>query len=221
MSANIWKQYKHDPKLTKAGLLRQPYYARFIPAPSKGAAPYCELRLINTHIRYSPKINKNLELSDRELRRREFFVLATDILDRIRDKPGDSGRLPYTVLLGDYNLNLRSSNKSPYIGDNDYIVVELPGGRERIYVTVQDQLTTLSHSLETDPATGKAHIVFNPWFSNNYDHFTYDKDFFQTMCESKRIDILNTVSLYHNNDFEGHFRGISDHIPIIMEINLK
>ena len=47
----IYKQYKIDRKTGQTDLIREPYYARFFPCG--GAAPFIEIRIINTHIRFS------------------------------------------------------------------------------------------------------------------------------------------------------------------------
>ena len=50
----IYKQYKIDRKSGQTDLVREPYFSRFFPVG--GAAPYIEIRLINTHIRFSKGI---------------------------------------------------------------------------------------------------------------------------------------------------------------------
>lgn len=215
----VWKQYKPDPMLGKSGLLRPPYYGRFTPSGTISRGPFFEFRLINVHIRYDPpKANEQLSASSHELRKAEFRTLTEQILRRIEDKRYGNNMPAYTFLLGDYNLNLKESNaKSPYV--QEFVYIEDSRNRKK-FITVQKKLTTLSSNKRVDPKTGTEETVFEG-YANNYDHFTYDEIFFDERGIRLNSDALDTVSLYCGGDFEKYWREISDHIPIILEVNLK
>jgi hypothetical protein len=64
-------------------------------------------------------------------------------------------------------------------------------------------------------------------FSYNYDHFSYEEDKFQGVgVHVKRI--TSAVTQYckssggdYSSDFEKYYKTVSDHIPIMMEIELR
>lgn len=215
---DIWKQYRQDPVLGNNGLLRQPFYARFTPSGTLTGGPFCEFRLINTHIRFSPKINQELDYSDTELRKQEFDILVRQILSRLDARRYGNFMPAYTFLLGDYNLNLDTAQVAKN-GIPSYLIV-MDGTVSKCFLTVQNSLTTLSHKKTIDPASGESKIVFDG-FANNYDHFTYNRSLVETRGLNLQASAINTVSLYRNGDFEKHWREISDHIPIVLEIGFE
>ena len=110
----IYKQYRIDKKAGEMDLIREPYYARFFPVG--GAVPYIEIRLINTHIRFNKGSSVDNSLGAIAMRKNEFNVLTRAIYAKESDKRYGNHRPAYTILLGDYNLNLPSSEaKSPYL----------------------------------------------------------------------------------------------------------
>lgn len=210
----IWKQYKKEPSLGNYGLLRHPFYARF-----KTIGPNCEFRLINTHIRFKPgKANEGLEIKALQARQKEFDILTKQILNKLEDKRYGNYMPAYTMLLGDYNLNLKSSSATNNYLTEDFFVIQDANCNKKI-VTVQDKLTTLSCK-KNDQGTGEKHWEFNG-YANNYDHFTYNETYFNRAGVVVKTDVVDTVNRYSNNNFEQHYRRISDHVPIMMEINLK
>lgn len=205
----IYKQYRIDRKSGQRDLIREPFYARFF--PTGGAAPYIEIRLINTHIRFS----KGKEMDEDTpgaiaMRRNEYDVLTKAIYAKEADKRYGNNRPAYTILLGDYNLNLPSSAaKAPYLIESFEIE---DGQNTKIITTVQNGLSTLTKSTENEEKE-------NGIFANNYDHFTYDaKRFGNIIISCKQI---NTVEKYCDGDKEQHAKDISDHIPVEMNISLK
>ncbi len=211
---SIWNQYRQDKILGKLGLYRHPYYGRFIPTGLSGN-PFCEIRLINTHIRFSPDfIPPEYSAGPIPLRRREFKILTENILNILASKQYGNHRPAYTFLMGDYNLNLRApGNDSPYI-DSDFALVE-NSGRRKTFVTVQDKRTTIRR-----PSTEDGENVPGG-FVNNFDHFTYIEDYMGAKGADVKSDIIDTVTHYCNRDFDKHWREISDHIPIMLELNLR
>lgn len=207
----IWIQHQQDPVLGPNGLLRYPFYGRFTPCDTLVGGPFCEFRLINTHIRFNPKENRQLPASTVELRQREFKVLTEQILYRLTDERRyGNNKAAYTFLMGDYNLNLTSAPRvEPFV----YVY-------EKKLLTVQDTPTTIRSYKETDPSTGEQTVRFDG-YANNYDHFTYDQGYFESRGIRLETRAVDTVSLYRNGDFEKHWREISDHIPIALEVKLR
>ena len=210
----IWNQYRQDVVLGNIGLYRHPYYGRFIPSGLFGN-PFCEIRIINTHIRFNPKfVPSTFNGSTLALRNREFRVLTESILNTLASKQYGDHRPAYTFLMGDYNLNLRvPGNSGPYV-DQRFVLVE-NSGRRKTFVTAQEKKTTIGRSPGWDGAQDSYA------FANNYDHFTYIEDYMDSMGAVVETDVIDTVRQYRNGDFEKHWREISDHIPIILELNLR
>lgn len=203
----IYKQYKIDRKAGQTDLIREPFYARFF--PTGGVAPYIEIRLINTHIRFSKgKDSEDVNLLGAiAMRRNEFNVLTRAIYAKEADKRYGNNRPAYTFLLGDYNLNLPTSvAKSPYLLES--FTIE-DGKSVKIMTTVQKGLTTIA----------KAQDEKGSVFANNYDHFTYDINRFSDVLVS--CNEINTVEKYCAGDHERHLKDISDHVPVEMRLNLR
>lgn len=214
----IYNQYRIDRRLGQRKLIRNPYYARF--EPTNGAN--CEFRLINTHImfaRSSAIEDVPDSLSSIEMRRNEFKILTEALYSSIANKPYDAqvhnNRPSYTIILGDYNLNLRQSGTTSgaYI---DEIVNVADGNYIKHLITAQTNLTTLKMP-PRDPNMPDYDV--NTCWANNYDHFTYDKERFEGIDIS--IGRINSVAGYCNSDYKVHRKTISDHVPIKMDINIK
>lgn len=208
----IYQQYRIDKSIGQKELVRDPFYARFKPKNEN-----YEIRIINTHIMFSSSSNDEededsvYQLSDVAMRRNEFEILVRNILAKENTWRYGNNLTAYTILMGDYNLNLnREWTTGPYLQE----VVEIDDGRYTFKIrTVQDQLTTLKNRSRLnpdEPARG---------YANNYDHFSYDEDRFSELHPKvKRVD---TVRKYCGDDFEKHKKEISDHVPISIEIDLK
>lgn len=211
----IYKQYRIDRSLGQCQLIRNPYYARF--EPTNGS--YCELRLINTHIMFarSSAIDDVPDsLGDISMRKNEFKILTQALYSSIADKVYKYNNRPsYTIILGDYNLNLRQSGaiSSAYIDE----IIDIEDGRyTKRLLTTQTELTTLKMPPKDPNAQDYNNMTC---WANNYDHFTYDLQRFEGVKISvKRHD---SVTSYCNSDYKEHRKTISDHVPIIMDINIK
>ena len=210
---HIYNQYRVDRRLGQTQLIRNPYYARFEPLDGS----FCEIRLINTHIMFSkgnsPRglTSQLMDIGAVTMRKREFDILTQALYNSISDKRYGNNRPAYTIILGDYNLNLRSSGATGAFL-NEIVLVQDRGQIKRL-ITVQDKLTTLKADKSENRESGSS------FWANNYDHFTYDMDRFSTVSAlPSRID---TVKEYCNNDYELHRRTVSDHVPIALNISLK
>ena len=197
-------------------LVRDPYYGRFIPVNG----PFFELRLFNTHIRFSADGNNESDVEDLNspgaiaARREELNILVKSICDRKGEWRYGDNRAVYAFLLGDYNLNLNvATNPSPYL--QEYIEIQ-DGNRRKSYRTVQNEKTTLKRADKVDETTIDK-------FANNYDHFTFDEERLVNglgiNLKAFRIDTLSDA--WGGGDVAKHRQQISDHVPICLEININ
>lgn len=201
---HIYNQYRIDRSKFQKELIRNPYYGRFKPK-----ACFCEIRLINTHIRFS---NKENDVGDITARQNEFRILTECIYPQISNRVYGNNMPSYTILLGDYNLNLSGSmSSSSGLIPAEIIEVDDNGKIQRIQ-TIQKERTTLQRKTnEKEQIEG---------FANNYDHFSHDMKFSEREV-SANVRSINTVEKYCENDFEKHRLEVSDHVPIVMEFGLK
>lgn len=204
----IYKQYKIDRKKGQTDLIRDPFFARFFPTKSPSKV---EIRLINTHIRFTKGNDPEHELPGAvEMRKNELNVLVNAIYAKEADKRYGNNRTAYTILLGDYNLNHPSSEAtSPYLQES-YTIFD--GRNAKIVTSFQHELTTLCQPSEDDD--WEKHE-----FANNYDHFTYDVSRFSGIVIS--CGRVNSVEKYCGGDYQKHRDEVSDHVPIKMNIRLK
>lgn len=182
-------------------MIRPPYYASFYTKDG-----FAELRLINTHIFYGD----NSAVS-KQIRQEEFKLMANNMYERLSQSPDGSNRAIYTIILGDYNLNLRRQGFiAPHVEDETKISYK---GEQEILLTVQDQLTSLKRPKDEDYKEG-----YNG-YSQNYDHCSYGKLRFDgVVITAERI---SAVEEYYNGDFAGYRREVSDHVPIMINLELN
>ena len=112
-------------------MIRPPYYASFYTKDG-----FSELRLLNAHIYFGDN-----SAESKKTRQEEFLLMANNMYERLSQSPDGSNRTIYTIILGDYNLNLnRNWTSAPYVDDEVQIFYK---GKDEILLTVQDQLTSL------------------------------------------------------------------------------
>lgn len=213
-------------------MLRRPYYGRFTTKGVLGG-PNIEFRLICVHTYYGKADNA----ADRAIRQNELNILLKDIYPQISDRRYGDPLVAYTILLGDYNAELWTSKsrawqeplkakrggKRPAVmetDENGVVFSKKYGGRA--IKTVQDQLTTLKSKLvengeESFDTSG---------YSYNYDHFSYEEEKFQGITVKVRR-ITDAITQYcapsggdYSSNFEKYYKTVSDHIPIMMEIDI-
>ena len=196
---------------------RAPYYARFIPC-SIGSNPHIEIRLINAHLFYG-----SANSSDVYRRKREFDILIKQILPELADKRYGNFRPAYTIILGDYNFNLdRPWNRypqSPILDKTDEIIELREGHRIKRLRTTQEGMTTLKKV--TDPyAENKGREYKKSYhFKNNYDHFSYDEEYFKEHGIKVKCQKVDAIRKYCNNDFDKYQAFVSDHLPVVFEMD--
>ena len=195
--------YPRICRLNRDLMKRKPYYARFV---ARGG-PYFEIRLLCVHIHFT----------DKNQRRQELDNLLKEVYPQVEDRVYYKGRPSYTVILGDYNAELKTSFNTSgfYVGD---IEIAERWGNKRIK-TVQYEKTTLKTKCDNNATDGDEGEYQDRGYANNYDHFSYDVDkFLGVQIHEQRID---AVRKYCNDDFETYFKTVSDHVPIVMEMSLK
>lgn len=205
---------------------RKPYFARFTPQGRQGGSSF-EIRLLCVHTFFGDD-----NYDDRAVRQNEIETLLTDIYPQVADWTFQNAMPSYTVLLGDYNAELvtdenrlaveernvyRRQNKIkiPAVIPTDGIG-SVHSDRYGVNVkTVQDQLTTLKK--KDDSASDE---YADRGYASSYDHFSYDESAIGHVIKGKprRID---AVRKYCGDDFEEYFKTISDHIPIVMELQIN
>lgn len=218
---------------TEKELKRKPYYARFTPVGTIEGGPWIEFRLLCIHTYYGNDTN-----ADRIIRQHELDTLMTDIYPQIADRVYKGDMKHYTILMGDYNVELRRPWKdemrkqenvvrnlqgkslvrkpATLVADAEDVIESTKWGKRRIK-TVQDQFTTL----KAVNRAGNSEVVEleSRGYAHDYDHFSFEESQFDGVkMKVRRID---AVRKYYGDDFGKYLKEVSDHIPIMMEIELK
>ena len=186
--------YPRICRLNRDLMKRKPYYARFV----RRGGPYFEIRLLCVHTHFT----------DRDQRRRELDNLLKEVYPQIEDRVYYKGRPSYTIILGDYNAEL----KRPFNTSGFYVADIDTGNRwgGKKIQTVQ---------FDNDDQDADASAYAGEGYANNYDHFSYNFDRFSSVqIDVKRID---AVATYCGGNFETYFKTVSDHVPIVMTMGLK
>ena len=208
----IYRQYKTDSSKGEMRLIRDPAYGRF----QIVNMPNAEIRLITTHIVYSKpsadNLSKAIDHGAALMRQREFEVLARNVYTRINADHNDINcNVPYTILLGDYNLNLPGSMaKSPYV--RPIVVLDSQNNILPIYEMEEKgvmRIRTFQKELSTINDAGDG-------YSNNYDHFTYDDHAGDNIVQGTphRLDAVERLG-----NHKTYKEKVSDHIPVMLEID--
>lgn len=186
---------------------RAPYFIRL--QPRYGG--FFELRLLNIHIYFG-----DVRLSSIEKRQVEYSVLTQQIYPEICRTTYGQNRTPYTIAMGDYNLNILSplvqtQYKNCYLSA---VHSFFEGGKQVQILTVQDQLTTLRdiERMEDNQFTNSNALA------NNYDHFTYSPEL--SAFRSVKYEMIDAVNKYCGGDYAYYRKYISDHLPIVMTVEI-
>ena len=85
-------------------------------------------------------------------------------------------------------------------------------------ITAQHQLSTLKSQEDTGQDTKNltSDGLSESIGANNYDHFSFE----QTMFSDVSCYVIEAVHKYCNNDLDYYRKNISDHLPIVMELEL-
>ena len=211
----IYRQYKTDFSRGEMRLIRDPGYGRF----QLVDMPNVEIRLITTHIVYKKpgedNLSKVVDHGAYVMRRREFDVLARTIYTSVSDDHNDTNCVvPYTIILGDYNLNLLGSGAgSPFVPD-----VMIIDQKKNILGTSGEFASNgfyVMHTKQTELSTVNKD---GDNYSSNYDHFTYDERTRYSIAQGTphRVNAVERAG-----GFKDYKEKISDHIPVMLEIDLR
>lgn len=232
----------------RESLVRPPFLGRFMPINGR-----YEIRLINTHIAYSVPAKKKNEddksyepdLKDIELRQREFMTLIQTVYRRFSQKQYDISRkdtdarclVPYTFLLGDYNLNLE---KYPRLEQGEAFIAAGNNKRDEMkIITLNSKLTTIKNRPEdkpenkdklkmwTDKSSGDEYHM-----ANNYDHISFDDRRLETDEKGVGIAIpeamvIHPFGYYRNQEtaeetvYDIYRRRVSDHVPVYIDFDVR
>mgnify|MGYP004647292787 CR=1 FL=1 len=209
----IFQHYKTAPGMPR--LIRDPLYGRFKIKHTKS-----ELRLITTHIISGKPANPLIpDVGTLILRRNEFNILAGSIYKRISDYRKDiNTTVPCTVILGDYNLNLASSDANNYKFDfpGEVACFDSKGYR----VPINSPNSTCIYTIQSEKTSlGDGH------YANNFDHFSFDDDTRKIVVRCNQLDAVHSHEKPEDQTEEQKFarfkKEVSDHVPIILDIDLR
>lgn len=200
----ILNSLSNDVQVDCSVFARTPYYIRLQPL----FGGFFELRFINIHIYYGDN-----RLSSLEKRSIEYDILTHDIYPDLSTKRYGDFRTAYTVAMGDYNLNIYTpgvvTSSKNYLAP---VYSYCDGDRKINVLTEQKGLSTLSRqNVEGSDQTLRK-------YANNYDHFTYSPEL--SGFNKVSFEVVDAVNKYCNSDFEYYNDNISDHLPIVMTIDI-
>ena len=148
------------------------------------------------------------------MRKNEFNILARDIYTRISEDHNDINfNVPYTIILGDYNLNhLDSGAGSPYV--EDVVVLDAQHNVLSDYEMTEKSI----YRINTDQTDFSTINDDGTDYASNYDHFSYDDHTRDSIVQSAphRLSVVEKKGGHKIYKDE-----VSDHIPIMLEIDLK
>lgn len=210
--------YPRICKVKSGNMFRKPYYARFTPQGTFASMPM-EIRLLCVHTYYGNSDN----VANRLIRQQELDILLKEIYPQIADRVYKNAVPPYTIVLGDYNAELyrdwhetlQRTKRAMYIED---VVIAQKWDDMRIR-TVQDQLTTLKNKNNNDEDEESTDVSKTNRYAHNYDHFSYEDSerYKELNIQCKRID---AVRKYSNDDADKYIKEVSDHLPILLSIEI-
>lgn len=211
----IYRQYRTDASRGEMKLIRDPGYGRF----QLAEMPNAEIRLITTHIVFNKPDEENLSKvvshGAYRMRQREFDVLARSIYTSVSEDHNDINcTVPYTIILGDYNLNLAESGAgSPFVPP--IMVIDAQKNILNISGEPTKRGFYLMHTRQTELSTVNADADN---YASNYDHFTYDERTRHNIVqrEPRRVNAVERAG-----NFETYKEKVSDHIPIMLEIDFR
>ena len=219
---HIFSGYHVDSSVGELMLKRSPALGRF-----KVKGRTVEIRLLATHIIYGKSKLKSSDEDDGEaidtdinnirLRKNEFYVLAHSIYPRVAEYYKQvSCTVPYTIILGDYNLNIEgtvdATSKAAVIPEvvcyekNGNVMKQVPAESSDITYSIftdQKMLTTINRK--------------NSSYANSYDHFSYDNRVKENVCLGS-VRRINPEEMELNID--EYYDRVSDHMPVILELDV-
>ena len=156
--------------------------------PDGLGGPFCEFRLINIHLFHGENY-----AAGAPQRLMEFETVTKEIHNYFSNRRYGDFMQAFTIILGDFNLSA--------VFCQNYSMATAK------YFIKTDQInkTTISKPDSQDPG-----------YRNDYDHAAYDERKFA--ATDVIVDRIESVGKYLGSDFEEHWKKISDHVPIKIEL---
>lgn len=209
----IINELTYETKKEIPPMARMPMFARFVANNNS----MIELRLINIHLYEGGYYGFGA-------RQEEFWTVINEIYSGVQAASYGSGVKPYTIVMGDYNLiiNDELAYKADILDrDSPYIeAINVNDDGDRI-LTQQEKPTSLRDPFVDE--NGEEQMPEDP-YKNNYDHFSYDMDRFDSnglQVDVRRLTmeecIKKSPKKYKTKELE-YRKIISDHVPVVMEI---
>ena len=198
------KIVNEDIHLDCSILARCPLYARLVPVNGG----FFEFRIINVHLHFG-----NQSKTEIEKRKEEYNFIIEKIYPIISmERKYGNNREAYTIILGDYNLNLykHRGEAEKNIDSSTYISPIKQVGNQKI-ITVQEDLSTLKKASSENKSEESG-------YSQNYDHFSFDCNHFMRESIIYKSNRIDAVKKYCDDNFEEYQTKISDHVPVSLEI---
>ncbi len=188
---------------------KYPYYARF----KFLGGPFAELRLICIHT----------FASDRRIVQQELDTIMNKIYPMVADKGYGNNLKSYTIILGDYNASIKCTDFNEYEGNPIAYIEEQITVDDKCIITKQKKPTSLKN-MERYIENANYYDNNSNWLTFDYDHFSADKTVLDDIVVS--VDRIEAVKeLYHEHskiqNYYDYYNEISDHLPIVMEIDFK
>lgn len=198
--------YSTAPGTNQIRLIRDPGYGRF-----RLKNRPVEIRVITTHIIFGKPKQENMTVEIDHgaitMRKNEFDVLAGRIYKNINDyhKTEKSVQV-YTIIIGDYNLNLKGGELSnaSIPSDNYYDYF----GRPCSPVLSHTSIKTIQDAPTTIKADGSG-------YANNFDHCSFDSETEHVIVNCYRKPVINGESTEKIKEYRD---TVSDHVPIVVEL---
>ncbi len=230
------KFYPRICNLNKQDMMRRPYYARFTTVDTISGGPRIELRLLCVHTYFGDDSAK-----DRRIRQNELDVLMKEIYPQISERRyGEYGNgMPsYTVLMGDYNVilnrdwkedafkGINEKRKSLGKGTIDRPAALITDEGDTIIATSWDNMrvTTFQDAFTTirGESVNGTEQYDSGGYKNDYDHFSYEERQFEDVdVKIRRVDAVHKYIRGSEQPFKDYYEKVSDHVPIMMEIEFN
>ncbi len=209
----IINELTYETKKATPPMARMPMYARFVANNNS----MIELRLINVHLYYGGNYGF-------AARQEEFWTVINEIYSGIQSASYGSGVKPYTIVMGDYNLIIGDEQacKDKILHKDSTYIKSINVNDDGYKIITRQKLPTSVKNPFIDE-NGEEQMPEDP-YKNNYDHFSYDFDRFDTngvQVDVRRLTIEECIKKspqkYKTKELE-YRKIISDHVPVVMEI---
>jgi endonuclease/exonuclease/phosphatase family metal-dependent hydrolase len=230
-------------QIKSGALVRNPYYGRFTPAGLPGGS-FFEIRLINVHL-CSPAEGKEARVKEFALMTDEIYsrinkkrygdnmpsytVILGDYNMSLKWCEEYTGAGENQIIATEQEDKTTLKKASSSLGNNEISVTKklnpykIATGITRTLGKIipptnisfiDSRLHKITQSELLEAPSGD-----DEFFANDYDHFSYDGIRLAELF--MRCERVNAVKKYSKNDFSTYQKEISDHVPILMELEIN